>query len=443
MAQNTPDTGHLKRHAPSTTHTPTLDEWIISTEAARELRGKGGPPLVNIPRLTAYHDVDHVLRSKDFVQAGGGHRENAPMTLHTVVSLSDQDHFERRRLEAPVFSRQSLSDCEQEVLGPTIATVLANYRVPATGAAEVRTDLLLLARDILTRVSARIVGIDVGDDPDDVMRLATYADRLSDGHNVDWSSRDHAEVMRVALDAKQRFVAEYFVPSWERRRTALAAATTVPVDLLVSMIGGTDHFQKWDLDAVVRETILFLTAAIGSPARALPYVVSELENWLADHAEDRAKLADADFIRNAINETLRLHTPGSPKLRRASCDVTLPSGRHVREGEDVAADIAAANHDAQVFGADATAFNPRRAVSGVQPFGVAFGAGPHTCIGLFMTIGKAAADGAEPTGVLVRLLLELYRVGMHLDPDRPPTRQPDNPKRFATLPILMPAIEPA
>ena len=114
------------------TYAPTLDEWIISTEAARDLRGKGGPPLVNIPRLTAYHDVDHVLRSKDFVQAGGGHRENAPMTLHTVVSLSDQDHFERRRLEAPVFSRQSLSDCEQEVLGPTIATVLANYRVPAT-----------------------------------------------------------------------------------------------------------------------------------------------------------------------------------------------------------------------------------------------------------------------------------------------------------------------
>ena len=150
--------------------------------------------------------------------------------------------------------------------------------------------------------------------------------------------------------------------------------------------------------------------------------MSELENWLADHPEDRAKLADADFIRNAINETLRLHTPGSPKLRRASCDVTLPSGRHVREGEDVAADIAAANHDAQVFGADATAFNPRRAVSGVQPFGVAFGAGPHTCIGL---------------------LLELYRVGMQLDPDRTPTRQPDNPKRFATLPILMPAIDPA
>ncbi len=408
-------------------------------EASRALQGEGGPPLDDIPRLTAYHDVDHVLRSKDFVQAGGGHRENAPMTLHTVVSLSGQDHFERRRIEAPVFSRASLEACERDVLEPAIVAALARCRAKGDGGEVVRVDLLTLARDVLARVSACIVGIDISPEDDDIQRLLVYTDRLSDGHNVDWSSRNHDEVMRVALDVKRRFVEEYFAPSWQRRAEINSGASPrddVSIDLLSSMIGEADHFAQWDLDTVVRETVLFLTAAIGSPARAIPFVVSELDGWLNKHGEDRDQLGDPEFIRTSINEALRLHTPGSPKLRRASRDVSLPSGRRMREGDHVAADIAAANRDVDVFGADADAFNPRREPRSVQAFGVAFGAGPHTCIGLFMTMGK---PGAEPTGTLVRLLLELYRAGMRPDPDRPPTQQPDNPKRFATFPILLAA----
>ena len=188
---------------------------------------------------------------------------------------------------------------------------------------------------------------------------------------------------------------------------------------MTSLIAAGDHFAQWDMDAVVRETVLFLTAAIGSPARAVPYVVSELADWLERHPEDRARLADAEFLRRAISETLRLHTPGSPKLRRARRDVVLPSGHAIRADEHVAADIAAANRDTVVFGPDAGAFNLRRETGSVQPFGIAFGAGPHTCIGLFMAIGKPSIDGTEPTGTMVRLLLELYRAGMRPDPDNP------------------------
>ena len=108
-------------------------------------------------------------------------------------------------------------------------------------------------------------------------------------------------------------------------------------------------------------------------------------------------------------------------MRRARRHIILPSGHAVRADDHVAADIAAANRDTAVFGPDAGAFNLRRETGSVQPFGIAFGAGPHTCIGLFMAIGKPSIDGAEPTGTMVRLLLELYRAGMRRDPDNPST----------------------
>ena len=404
-------------------------------EASRQLRGHGGPPLADISRLTDYRDVDFVLRSKDFVQAGGGHRENAPMTLHTVVSLSGEDHFRRRRVEAPVFSRSALKACERETLEPAIADALDScFAGVADG--EVHADLMVLAREVFARVSARIVGIDLDTEGDGPARFLCYADRLSDGHNVDWSSRDHGEVMSRALDAKRRFVEEFFIPSWQRRHGSRREAGRPP-DLLTSLIAAGDHLAQWDIDAVVRETVLFLTAAIGSPARAVPYVVSELAGWLERHPEGRGRLADPEFLRRAIGETLRLHTPGSPKLRRARRHVVLPSGHVVRADEHVAADIAAANRDTAVFGLDAGAFNLRREAGSVPPFGLAFGAGPHTCIGLFMAIGKPSMDGAEPTGTMVRLLLELYRAGMRPDPDNPSTFHPDNPKRYATFPILL------
>ena len=77
---------------------------------------------------------------------------------------------------------------------------------------------MVLAREVFTRVSAlHRVGIDLDAEGDEPARFLCYADRLSDGHNVDWSSRDHGEVMSRALDAKRRFVEEFFVPSWQRR----------------------------------------------------------------------------------------------------------------------------------------------------------------------------------------------------------------------------------
>jgi cytochrome P450 len=276
-----------------------------------------------------------------------------------------------------------------------------------------------------------IVGLDGIDTFEAMDRLRQYTERLSAGTNVEWSKRDHAEIVREGLAAKRRFVEEFFAPSWARREALVAAwrsgrldEASLPNDLLTLMLRNEEHFGKWDRDVVVREARLFTTAGAQTPTRAVAHVIAELGHWLEAHPEDRARIDSVDFLRAALAETLRLH-PGSPKIRRAVRDLVMNSGRQVRAGEYFLLDPVAANRDPAVFGEDAARFRPDRAVRGAPAYGFAFGGGPHTCIGKGLSIGEAPAAEDATMGLVVRVLRELYRAGVALDPDHPPRQRKD------------------
>src|SRR5262249_58888485 len=103
--------------------------------------------------------------------------------------------------------------------------------------------------------------------------------------------------------------------------------------------------------------------------------------------------------------------PASPDLiRRAVRETRLQSGRTVREGEYVVLDLVKASLDPAVFGPEPTHFDPHRVpLARIRPMGLAFGDGPHTCIGLSMSIGEAGApDGDAPLGPAVYILRQLH-----------------------------------
>jgi hypothetical protein len=86
-------------------------------------------------------------------------------------------------------------------------------------------------------------------------------------------------------------------------------------------------------------------------------------------------------------------------------------------------DLVKASRDA-VFGDDPDRYNPyRQPQPKIKRTGLAFGDGPHTCIGLNLSMGDTgAADRSEesPPGLLIALIREFFRAGGDLDPDRPP-----------------------
>jgi hypothetical protein len=70
-----------------------------------------------------------------------------------------------------------------------------------------------------------------------------------------------------------------------------------------------------------------------------------------------------------------------------------------------------------VFGADSDSFDPRRTPRvPVKPARLAFGDGPHTCIGMALSIGETVertdSEEATPVGLVTLTLRELFRAGV-------------------------------
>jgi cytochrome P450 len=402
-----------------------------------------GPAAADMTWLVSYQDVDEVFRSRDFEQGGGGRRDSEPFVGQGLLSLSGDDHFERRRVEAPLFRRPALRRYESDVLAPALRASLLGCAQGPDGV--VRGELQRVVRLALCRVSATLVGIDGIDTPASVDRYLWFMDRLSAGVNIEWMSRDHREIIREGLEVRNLFDQELFGPSWRRREALVAryrageiGLEALPVDLLTIVLLNPEHFGKWGPDIAMRETLLFNGAPTNTITSAVPHVVQELSDWFTQHPEDRSRAEEADFLRKAIAEGLRLH-PASPYLiRRAIRGTRLQSGRTVREGEYVVLDLVKASLDPAVFGPEPTRFDPHRVpLARIRPMGLAFGDGPHTCIGLSMSIGEAgASDEDVPLGLAVYILRELYRAGVRLDPAHPPRWNDANVRNeYAAFPV--------
>jgi cytochrome P450 len=399
--------------------------------AGTTLDPRAGPPVSEMTWLSAYQDVDEAFRSRDFVQGGGGRRDSAPFSGDGLLSLSGDDHFERRRIESVLFRRATLRHYEVDVLAPALAAALDACASRRDRDGAVRTELLGFLRSVIHRVSAAMVGLDGVNTPEATERFVACMVELSAGVNVEWASRDHREVIREALESKRRFVRDFFAPSWRRREALVAAAeagrlpeAALPQDLLTVMIESRRHFARWDADVVVREAILFNGAATNTVALAIPHVIAELDAWRRGHPEARGRVEEPGFLRLAIAETLRLH-PASPFLiRRATRPTRLPGGRLVQAGEYVVLDLVSASRDVAAFGPDAGEFDPHRVPPvRIRPMGLGFGGGPHTCIGMGLAVGEAPGrtdDPESPLGLMVYTLRELYRAGIELDPTRLP-----------------------
>lgn len=368
-------------------------------------------------RLAGYDECREVLRSPVFLQASK--QESAAFVGDTVLTLDGDEHAARRRLLQPLFSRAALTAYEREVLGPTIDRVLDGV---------VRADLVRLARTVFLQLAAATIGLDGVADQATTDRLAGWLYPLLEGVTVEWSTRDHAEVVREAAAARDALVAELFAPAWNRRRARWTGHTDLLALLAVAEVPE---------DAAVREVVLFLAASTLNNAALVTHVVEELTGWLAAHPADRARATDRDFLRAAMIEALRLHVPTPALIRRATAEVVLRSGRVVAAGEQVALDLSAANRDPVVFGDDPDSFRPGRVPREGEPaYGLTFGGGGHVCLGRAQVVGSYADERALTEGMLLRFLRELLEAGVRPDPDLPPQRDASVHPRFLTYPVV-------
>ena len=387
-------------------------------------------------QLTDFDEIGEVLRSRKFLQ--GGHRiARQSLLKDTTFMIDGEEHLARRRILARLLDDDAVAGYRDRHLVPVVERCLAEEAAVHRGAdGVVRTDLAPLIQVCLHRVAAALVGIDGLESAEATQRFIRQVRTITAGQTVDWSLDDKDAVLARGHAARDEFQREFFSPSLDRRKKLIAEArdrgdspdaiNALATDMLTLMTVHREDTWKSDDMLLLREVNGFITGSTQTTANGFISLALRLERWLQRHPEDRALIdTDSEFLCRAAFESLRLTVAPPARIRVASENVTLSSGRTIRAGESVAMYFVPANMDAR-FGEHADEFNPRRVQpEDTPPWGIAFGAGAHTCPGRPLVTGSRNPMGKVGVdGTLVSISRRFYGAGMELDTERPLVRDP-------------------
>lgn len=399
--------------------------------------------------VSDYDDIAFVLKSQSFAldrRTGHGFQWSMLLFGDAVSDLHGTAHFERRRLLSALFNKATLlQEYEHDFLIPALqAWKDRTFR----GGPSQEVDLVTTVRGLVIQVAARLVGLDGVQASDEAFRrFVALLDAVERGIRVHRFGDDREAVARAGLIAQKHMYEEFFVPAWERRVELLEqvaagdrSADEVPNDLITLMVQHTEHYSAWGEDADVREATLLLIAQVGSTTNGICFAVWDLYQWLLIHPEDRDKRTDPEFLMRCFSESQRLGQV-NPIQRTAYEDVTLPSGLRLHRGQVAVLSRTAGNHDLAVGGEggrDPDEFDPHRTLRDTTPlYGLAFGHGPHMCIGRRFVMNDAAARrGGEELGIGIRILLALQELDVTPSVDVPDFEAPiPHRPTWATLPV--------
>lgn len=408
------------------------------------------PELVKrLQRIDTYAEIEEIMKSPDFMMAGG--EERTVFLEDTLIMSEGQRHSDLKQLFSPLFSRQAIAYYELHLVEPVIASAIAKMHTRRGPDGLLRTDVVPFIQATLTRISAQVTGVDGVDTPERTERFRDLILTLSAATTGTFSTVPQVEMIRAGKEAMAALVDEYLQASLDRRielvqrhRAGEVEKDALPRDVLTSMCLQNDLLHADDDEKIPyrwRQCAQFLTAAIKTTSHSLPHVFIHLDEWLKEHPADKEKLGDPEFLHRAAGESFRLHQTTPARFRAAVRDVTLSTGRKVAQGEMVALHAPIANVQTEVFGADARYFNPWREVpKGMQPWGMTFGLGVHSCIGRNLVTGiMNSGDAKHGThGTAVRIMMALYKLGAELDPDNLPKRPADSlHDTYESVPMIL------
>ena len=301
-------------------------------------------------------------------------------------------------------------------------------------------------------MTAQITASTASTPPSSTERFHWFIDKIGEGSTVEWSTRDHDEVIAEVLAVREQFVEEFYAASLERRealvaRTAPASSTGPTCRSTCSPCSSSRQIRAGTRSSPPRGHAL--------PHRRDPDHVARG----APHREPPARRvrrpprAARPRGRPGVPPERGLRVPSGCTCRRPRCCASprgrrLASGRRIADGERVALLFTPANRDPEVFGADADGYNLERAVQPpVKPSGPGVRRrAPHlhrpaAVTGLSRTFDELADEERATAGMAVQILLALYAARGRTRPrarSAVPGGQP--PRRLRLLPVAFSSL---
>jgi cytochrome P450 len=308
--------------------------------------------------VTKYWDADRVLRDYDTFTSQQG----------TLLYLLGRGGHQMAATDPP--RHTALREPLQRALAPkAIRARKEQIRGVVTELLDPLADGVYDLSDHMTRMPMAVAGVLMGLPAADWPRLA----ELTTMSVAPLDPRFRTDRgLHATLNAAHRELFAYFHDMVRHRRSH-------PGDDLISLLLRMeidDHpLTAGDVTSNCYSLLLganVTTAQVPVSAMAELMGTPALDDW-ADHRE---------LLHSGVDEALRWATPTTHFIRYATRDATL-RGRHIKAGEAVAVWLPSANRDDEAF-RDPFTFDVRRRPNKH----LAFGIGPHFCVG--HTVAKVA-----------------------------------------------------
>ncbi|MGX4771839.1 cytochrome P450 [Bradyrhizobium guangdongense] len=290
-------------------------------------------------------------------------RDGAPHMLRTLIQMDDPDHHNYRAIMQGWFSPDRIKRSEQLIRDAARETLQRFERAGSF------CDLVQMARHYTVTVLLRIL-----DAPNiDHAKLLQLARLLFDsgekrGTAPYRSAEDparHAETLQTVYSEFEDYFSELVASAGKSMKDGfLATLSDAKID--GAPIG---HFEA------VSYFALLSTAGHDTTASAIAGGLCAL----CENPDELRKLrANPDLIPQLVNESVRWTTPVQHFMRTAAEDVTL-DGQDIAQGDWLMLSYLSANRDETVF------HDPDRfRVHESSRQSLAFGYGPHMCLGKYL-----------------------------------------------------------
>jgi cytochrome P450 len=371
-------------------------------------------------QLTEWAECHEALRSTKLVE----YQLAFPELMGGIFPFADGDpHRSRRRVMNALVRPEAIERYQRDVL-PAVLDGAMHDRIAQDSSGVWRADLVDLLHHVFVGFAVAVAGLTDADSSAHRNTLLGLFAPIRRGTAAHLATEGKDGIMSRALHAKREFRERFFGHSLQAHRAEAAVdeqSGVVRDPASLSALGLMVRHEHWagDEELMLRETLGIFTASISTSTQATTNAVHRLSNWFAAHPEDRRLREDEGFLRGALLESLRMGPQSPCLIRIATEDFQLSNGKAIAKGQHVAIFHAmGASRDRAIFGTDADAYDPRRhlRVENVPAYGLAFGSGPHMCIGQRMVLGVGDAGGAQ-----LLIVKTLLRAGVAADPDREPT----------------------
>lgn len=358
--------------------------------------------------ITRHHDVRRVLVGRGFHKDMLARRKElagqsvirpglSARLLHSsrrsVLERDGVDHRRMRAVLGPEFTRERVARCE-----PRIAEI-----------AEALLDDLPVGKPVdlvagfARPLAATVIGDIVGLEGDDLLDFPVWENSMVAGYGLQ-------EIEQAGVNLFQ-----FSERKVEQKRRDPGD------DLYSRLVKIADDEGKFN-EAELASTFLVLLVGGSEPTNA---IINSLLLLLLNPDQLAAVRDDDTLLDSAIEEGIRLESPFRMMPPRFSDDPFELDGMAIRPGELIVPSPASANRDSDVF-ADPDRFDVTRHTSG----SLAFGYGPHRCLGI--ELGKLESR------IALRALLSRYGdIRLAVRPDELEWRPGMFMRRLDTFPVVL------